>query len=347
MKRLLYKSNQITILRVLLIPIFVLFLLSDLPYMEYFAAFIFIMLSLSDALDGYIARKRKEVTSIGKIIDPISDKLLIGAALIFLIGKGIDAWMVLVILLREVLITVIRLIALARGVVIAASKIGKLKTISQIVGILMIILNIPGGWYVMLFAVIITLVSGINYLIKAAYTIEEKIVNIPNIITSARLLLIPLYMVLIFWGWLDKAILVLILIGLGDKLDGFSARIMKQTTKFGKIYDSFTDWTFVVLSFLTFFIVDLLPSIWLILILIPSIVNGVIKLFYLKKDKDVVLVPIAQAAVAMMYLSIGMVLFRFQYQDLFLSAMIFFAYLAMFRYLYLFAKRYKKNKKSF
>ena len=111
MNCLFYKANQITIIRVLLIPIFVLFLLSDLPYREYFAAFIFIVLSLSDALDGYIARKRKEVTEIGKIIDPIADKLLIAAALIFLINRGVEAWMAIAILAREVIITAIRLIA--------------------------------------------------------------------------------------------------------------------------------------------------------------------------------------------------------------------------------------------
>ena len=114
MKHLLNKANQITIIRILLIPIFVAFLLSNLPYKDYIAAFIFIILSLSDALDGYIARKRKEVTEIGKIIDPISDKLLIATALIFLINRGVEAWMAIAIVAREVMITAIRFLNIWR-----------------------------------------------------------------------------------------------------------------------------------------------------------------------------------------------------------------------------------------
>ncbi len=79
MRDIFLKPNQITIIRVLLIPIFVYFLLSEFPYKEYLSAFIFIVLSLSDALDGYIARKRREITEIGKLIGPIADKLLIFA----------------------------------------------------------------------------------------------------------------------------------------------------------------------------------------------------------------------------------------------------------------------------
>ncbi|MBL7054622.1 CDP-diacylglycerol--glycerol-3-phosphate 3-phosphatidyltransferase [Candidatus Woesearchaeota archaeon] len=339
MKRLLYKSNQITLLRVLLIPVFLLFLSSNLPYKEYISAFIFIILALSDALDGYIARKRKEVTELGKIIDPISDKLLIGAALIFLIGRGVDAWMAIAILGREIIITAIRLIALARGIVISASMLGKAKTISQILAIILVILNIPGSWYFMLVAVIITLVSGVDYAIKAAMTIEEKIINIPNMITTGRLFLMPLYLIMLFRGLTEKALLIFIVIGLTDKLDGLFARITKQKTTFGKIFDSFTDWTVILVSFIVFYILGFLEFYWIVLMLIPSVVNSIIKLFYLKKEKDVILAPIAQIAVGFTYLTVAAVLINFIYKYYFLIAMLIFVYLAMFRYLYLFLKK--------
>jgi len=168
MKDLFSKPNQITFIRILLIPIFVMFLMLELPYKNYIAAFIFILLSLSDAIDGYIARKHKQITGIGKIIDPIADKLLIGAALIFLIGR-IQLWMAVVIIARELIITIARLLFLPKKV-ISASILGKIKTISQIVAIVAVILNAPFNWWLMLIAVIITVISGLDYLIKMVRT---------------------------------------------------------------------------------------------------------------------------------------------------------------------------------
>lgn len=341
MKRLFCKANQITIIRILLIPIFVLFLLSSLPYREYFAAFIFIVLSLSDALDGYIARKREEVTEIGKIIDPIADKLLIAAALIFLINRGVEAWMAIAILAREVIITAIRLIALARGVVISASILGKLKTIIQIIAIIAVILNFPYNWYFMLAAVLITILSGIDYAIKAAKKIEEKIINIPNMITAGRFALIPLYVLMLFRGFTDKALLIFIIVVITDKLDGVFARLIKQTTTFGKIFDSFTDWTLILTSFIVFYAIGFLEFYWMILLFIPPLVDGIIKLLYVKKEKDVILVPIAQVAVGVTYLTVAAVLINFSYKYLLLIIMLIFIYLAMFRYSYLLWKKRK------
>src|SRR3989338_5949237 len=157
-KELFSKPNQITFIRILLIPIFVIFLLMDLPYKDYIAAFIFIVLSLSDALDGYIARKHRQITKIGKLIDPIADKLLIAAALIFLIGR-IQLWMAVIIISRELIITVARILFLPKKVVIPASILGKIKTIVQIIAIVAVILNMPFNWWLMLAAVIITIVS--------------------------------------------------------------------------------------------------------------------------------------------------------------------------------------------
>jgi CDP-diacylglycerol--glycerol-3-phosphate 3-phosphatidyltransferase len=339
MKSLLYKSNLITIGRILLIPVFVAFLLSSLPYRDYIAAFIFIVLSLSDALDGYIARKNNEITEVGKIIDPIADKLLIGAALIFLVGRGVDAWMAIVIIVREVTITIIRLIALVRGVVISASILGKAKTISQTIAIIAVIINIPYSWHLMLAAVILTLVSGVDYLIKATKKIEENIINIPNMITGARFLLIPLYVLMVFRGSIDKALMVLIIIIATDKLDGLFARATKQMTTFGKIFDSFTDWTLILVSFVVFYMVGFLKFYWIAILIVPSVINGITKLFYFRKEKDVILVPVAQIAVAVTYLTVAAVLIDFTYKQQFLVAMVVLTYVAMFRYVYLFFKK--------
>ena len=165
--------NKITILRVVLIPIFIVFLYVKIRYVEYIAALAFIILALTDALDGYLARKRKEITNLGKLIDPLADKLLISAALIFLIGRGVPAWMAFVIIAREFAVTGLRLSASSKDVTIAASKWGKIKTISQIVAIVAVIINFPFNWWFMLVAVILTLVSGVDYFLKARRFLKE------------------------------------------------------------------------------------------------------------------------------------------------------------------------------
>ncbi|MBR9700073.1 CDP-diacylglycerol--glycerol-3-phosphate 3-phosphatidyltransferase [Candidatus Woesearchaeota archaeon] len=165
--------NQITILRILLIPLFILFLLSDITWREYVAAGSFILLALSDALDGYLARKRKEVTNFGKLIDPLADKLLVSSALVFLIGKGIDAWMAYTIIAREFAITGIRMVAATRQEVIAAKLSGKIKTVVQIIAIVAVIIHFPYAWHFMLVAVVITIYSGIEYLWASRRTFKE------------------------------------------------------------------------------------------------------------------------------------------------------------------------------
>jgi CDP-diacylglycerol--glycerol-3-phosphate 3-phosphatidyltransferase len=155
--------NKITIARILAIPIFIAFLIADMPYRETVAAAIFILLALSDAVDGYIARKRNQITSFGKLIDPLADKLLVSSALIFLIGKGIPAWMAFVIIAREFAVTGLRTVALTKQMTIQANFSGKVKTVSQIIGITMVILALPYAWEVMLIATLITIYSGIEY----------------------------------------------------------------------------------------------------------------------------------------------------------------------------------------
>jgi len=166
-------ANKITLLRILLIPAFVVLLYFKIRYIEYVAAIIFIILASTDALDGYIARKRKQVTRLGKLIDPLADKLLVSAALIFLIRRGVPEWMAFVIIAREFAVTGLRLSASAKNVTIAASKWGKIKTISQIVAIVTVIINLPYNWYFMLVSVLLTLISGIDYFMKAKRFLRE------------------------------------------------------------------------------------------------------------------------------------------------------------------------------
>lgn len=169
-------ANKLTLSRIFLIPVFMWVLLIRVPFGEYIAAAIFILAASTDGLDGYIARKRKQITNFGKLIDPLADKLLISAALISLVElKQISAWVAVIIIGREFFITGLRTIVAAQGVIISASKLGKIKTISQIVAITAILLkdfpfsllNIPFGRYAMYVAVFFTIWSGADYFIKA------------------------------------------------------------------------------------------------------------------------------------------------------------------------------------
>ncbi|MGV8086361.1 MAG: CDP-diacylglycerol--glycerol-3-phosphate 3-phosphatidyltransferase [Candidatus Woesearchaeota archaeon] len=157
-------ANKITITRILLIPVFILCLVLDFKYNNYYAALMFAILSFSDLIDGYIARKNNEVTKFGSLIDPLADKLLVSAALIFLIGRGVDAWMAYVIIAREFIISGVRMLALIQNRVISAKFSGKLKTLIQLVAILFVILVIPYASIIMLVATLITIYSGIEYL---------------------------------------------------------------------------------------------------------------------------------------------------------------------------------------
>ena len=166
-------ANKITASRIFLIPIFILILFLDISYKEYISAFVFIVLCLTDFLDGFIARRRKEVTTLGKILDPLADKLLITAALIFLIGRGIEAWMAYMIIARELAVTGLRVILIARKMSISASIWGKAKTISQIVGISAVLMNLWFAWWLMLTATILTIISGIIYFYRGRSVLKE------------------------------------------------------------------------------------------------------------------------------------------------------------------------------
>ena len=156
-----------------MIPFFVLFMLTDLggPYGKYISVLIFAAASFTDFLDGKIARKYHLVTNFGKFMDPLADKLLVCTALILFAGSGeIPAFVVVIIIAREFIISGFRLVAADNGIVIAASYWGKAKTISQMVMIIVILLNIP-TWrmfeiVLIVIATVLTVISLLDYLIK-------------------------------------------------------------------------------------------------------------------------------------------------------------------------------------
>ena len=171
--------NTLSLVRVFLAPLVLLFLslriekpisfLPEVSWGEAIAAIVFIIASITDFFDGYIARRDKLVTNLGKFIDPLADKVLVISAMLALIELNrVPAWIVMVIITREFVVTGLRLVAAAEGVVIAASKGGKLKTVCQITALIMLILNIPYGMAVMWVAMILTVWSGMDYLIKGS-----------------------------------------------------------------------------------------------------------------------------------------------------------------------------------
>ena len=172
--------NKLTVLRVLLIPFFVLFTLVDLVpgYSRYLAVLIFIAASLTDLLDGQIARKYNLVTNFGKFMDPLADKLLVCSALICLVElRELPAWMVIVIISREFIISGFRLVASDNGVVIAASYWGKFKTTFQMIAVVLLILKIEAlsmvTTAVVWIALVLTVISLADYIVKNAGVLKE------------------------------------------------------------------------------------------------------------------------------------------------------------------------------
>lgn len=175
--------NKLTTFRVILIPFFVFFMLA--PNMtgisNYIAVAIFIVASLTDLLDGKIARKYNLVTNFGKFMDPLADKLLVCSAMICLIQTGqLAAWIVVIIIAREFIISGFRLIASDNGVVIAASYWGKFKTTFQMLMVIVLILNIQMPFFQILgviltyVALILTVVSLIDYIVKNKDVLKEQ-----------------------------------------------------------------------------------------------------------------------------------------------------------------------------
>lgn len=142
---------------------------------DFLAGFVFILASLTDAVDGYIARSKGLITNLGKFIDPLSDKVLVVAALLALVElRRVPSWMVMVIVARDFMVSGVRMAAATKGTVIAASRLGKLKTVVQIIAIVMLIFQIPFGLWVMGVAVILTIWSGVVYLINGWDLISDE-----------------------------------------------------------------------------------------------------------------------------------------------------------------------------
>lgn len=176
--------NKLTILRTVMIPFFLVFLYTDFwgKANAYIAVAIFIIASLTDFLDGYIARKNNLVTNFGKFMDPLADKLLVCSALIALVDLGkIAAWIVIIIIAREFIISGFRTVAADNGIVIAASYWGKFKTTFQIIMIIALIVDLPIPYmnYVNLALVYIslalTVISLVDYMVKNRSVIMDGV----------------------------------------------------------------------------------------------------------------------------------------------------------------------------
>ncbi len=173
--------NRLTILRVLLIPVFIIFMKLPQDWGGTAALLVFIAASLTDIADGYIARKYNLITDFGKFMDPLADKLLVCAALILLIDTGqIDSWIVIVIISREFIISGFRLVAVDNGIVIAASMWGKVKTVCQMVMIVVLLWNLPFFWFwvfgraLVYASLALTVISLIDYLVKNKKVLSSK-----------------------------------------------------------------------------------------------------------------------------------------------------------------------------
>lgn len=160
-------ANSLTALRIVLTPISVLFLFWNVPHQDLIAAGFFMLAALTDGLDGWAARVRKQTTQFGKSFDPFADKVLITTALVCLAKLSrVPWWMVWTILGREVAITILRQLAGRRGAQIAASRLGKAKTASQIVAVTTVILWPGWAGPLLWIALALTLASGVDYLFR-------------------------------------------------------------------------------------------------------------------------------------------------------------------------------------
>ncbi|AEF94313.1 CDP-diacylglycerol/glycerol-3-phosphate 3-phosphatidyltransferase [Desulfotomaculum nigrificans CO-1-SRB] len=174
--------NRLTLARIFLVPVFLTIVTLRIKYGDIIAAAVFILAASTDGLDGYIARKNKQITTLGKFMDPLADKLLVSAALIVLVELGkLPAWVAVIIIGREFMVTGLRAIAAADGVVISASKLGKWKTITQIIAIVAMFLynftlqifGFDFARVAMGVAVFFTIWSGVDYMAKGWHLLKK------------------------------------------------------------------------------------------------------------------------------------------------------------------------------
>lgn len=187
--------NKLTVGRIIVAPFFMILLLIDSMYFRYLATFLFVMAALTDAYDGYLARKTGVITGFGKFMDPLADKILVSTAFVAFVALGyVQTWMILVIILREFLVTGLRSLAAYKGVVIMPSYVAKWKTACQMAAIIVILVFInlkstlvPLGYHwsmftsdsvflvfdVMIFVtMLLTVGTGIDYLVKSAFLLK-------------------------------------------------------------------------------------------------------------------------------------------------------------------------------
>ncbi len=174
--------NKITLIRIFLLPLIVVLLISPSRLSSFFAVIIFGLASFTDWLDGHIARSTGQITTLGKLLDPIADKLLIVAALIPLVALGrAPAWIVVILICREFAVSGLRIIGMSQKLVIPASTTGKYKMIAQIVAIILLILNyrilfidfFTLGTIALWIALILSVISGVDYFMKFWYQTDS------------------------------------------------------------------------------------------------------------------------------------------------------------------------------
>ncbi|MCX6553967.1 MAG: CDP-diacylglycerol--glycerol-3-phosphate 3-phosphatidyltransferase [Candidatus Aminicenantes bacterium] len=177
------KANLITIVRIIMVPLFLVILLTEMQNKEIIAFAIFVIAAVTDSLDGYVARKYNQVSDLGKFLDPLADKLLVAAALMALVYlQEVETWVAAIIILREIFISAFRFYYLVKNASFSASIPAKIKTTFQIVAlsILIIYQKLPYANYLRLLgtailyiAVILTVYSGVEYVVRFSHTLKE------------------------------------------------------------------------------------------------------------------------------------------------------------------------------
>jgi len=175
--------DQLTLTRALAVPVVVVLFTWDFPSHASWATAVFVVAMATDQVDGWLARRWNQTSAFGSLLDPIADKVLVMSALVMLVAEGVaPAWMVAVIISREFLVAGLRLAALERGITIAVRDLGKLKTWAQAVAVAACGMAAAGawsngvGWWVLLFAVVLTLVSGLDYAREAPRVLRSGII---------------------------------------------------------------------------------------------------------------------------------------------------------------------------
>lgn len=174
--------NKLTILRILLIPVFVVIFYMHFPFSDFVAAGVFLIASLTDTLDGYIARSRNLITDFGKFMDPIADKLLVVTAFLMFVERGdVSAVIVVIIVAREFIVSAFRMVAASKGLVIAAGPLGKIKTITQMIAVILLLVEQPGwtlfgvsaGQIMVYICTLMTIWSGIDYIVSNKHVLDH------------------------------------------------------------------------------------------------------------------------------------------------------------------------------